>query len=138
VRVLINEDNRMDREILVGLLSPYAKCETAVNGAMGIQLFNNSHTRGKPYDLICMDIRMPNMNGQEALKEIRKIEKEMGIGRKDRVKVIMITVVTDKKNVLEAIYHGGAVRYVVKPIDKDALLKAIRDVGLLKKTIKSE
>jgi len=49
-----------------------------------------------------MDIMMPKMDGQEALKRIREMEKKMGVSSVDEVKVIMTTVMEDPKSVIQA------------------------------------
>ena len=75
---------------------------------------------------------MPNVDGQQALKEIREIEKEMGIKASNKVKVIMTTALKDPKNVMEAFYKGGASSYIVKPIKKQKLLEEVQKLGLIK------
>ncbi|MCP4693586.1 MAG: response regulator, partial [Desulfobacterales bacterium] len=122
MRILIAEDDFVSRRILDTLLSPYGECHTAVDGEEAVQCFRMAHDEGAPYDLVCLDIMMPNVNGQEALKQIREIEKKMGLKSSAEVKVIMVTALDDPKSVVEAYYRGGATSYIVKPIEKDRLL----------------
>jgi len=78
-----------------------------------------------------MDIMMPEMDGQAALKEIRSLEKERGISPVNEAKIIMTTALDDPKNVVEAYYKGGATSYVPKPIDRHMLLHLIKTLGLI-------
>ena len=132
MRVLIVDDNELNREVLVQLLAPHADdCDTAVDGALGLRAFKVGHARSKPYDLICLDIKMPEMNGQVVLQQIRLMEDKLKIPRADRVKVIMVTSMQDKKSVVDAIYRGGADKYIVKPIEAQRLMEAVQDLGLI-------
>ncbi len=131
MRILIVEDDFVSRRILETLLSPYGECHTAVDGEEAVQSFRMAHEEGTPYNLICLDIMMPNVDGQEALKRIRGIEKEMGLKSPEEVRVVMVSALDDPKSVVEAYYRGGATSYIVKPIEKDRLLDEIRAFGLI-------
>jgi two-component system chemotaxis response regulator CheY len=127
MRVLVVEDDFISRKLLTTLLGHYGSCDVAVDGVEAVSAFKMALAEGAPYDLICLDIMMPNMDGQEALKEIRAIEKEKG----GEVKVIMVTALDDPKNVVESLYEGGAASYIVKPIDKKKLIDEVKKLGLL-------
>lgn len=131
MRVLIVEDDFISRRLLQKLLDHYGECEIAVTGDEAIEAFKLGHDSKTPYDLICMDIMMPGMDGQQALQEIRRIEREMGVPDSMRVKVIMTTALDDPKNVVESLYKGGASSYVVKPLEKNELLDEIRRLELI-------
>jgi two-component system chemotaxis response regulator CheY len=131
MRVLIVEDDFTSRKLMQMILSPYGECDIAVNGEECVTAFRQALDDGNPYDLVCLDIMMPIMDGHQALKEIRALEKTRGIGQPDEVKVIMTTALDDPKNVVEAYYKGGATSYIPKPIDKNMLLKLLRNLGLI-------
>jgi two-component system chemotaxis response regulator CheY len=102
-----------------------------VDGEEALDAFKLAWKEQSPYDLIFMDIMMPKVNGHEALRNIRIFETENGINSDNEVKVIMTTVLEDSKNVMTALYKGGAVAYIVKPIDKQKLLGELKDLGLI-------
>ncbi|WP_298432483.1 response regulator [Geobacter sp.] len=130
MKTLIVEDDFISRKIMKELLLPLGETDIAIDGSEAVQAFRLAHEERHPYDLICMDIMMPNMDGHEALTQIREYEKELGIGAADEVKVIMTTALDDPKNVVEAFYRGGATSYLVKPITRQKLMKEIRSHGL--------
>lgn len=130
MRVLIVEDDFISRKLLQKLLGHYGECDIAVNGHEAVDAVKLSIESDSHYDLICMDIMMPGMDGQQALKLIREMEKNSGIQEVDGVKVIMTTALDDPRNVVESLYKGGAATYVVKPIEKAKLLDEIRKLGL--------
>ncbi len=131
MRILIAEDDLVSRRLLEAMLSPYGECHTAVDGKEAVESFKMAYEEKKPYDLVCLDIMMPNIDGQEALKRIRAMEKENGVKGSDEVKVIMTSALDDPKTVVEAYYRGGATAYIVKPVDKHKLLNEIRSLGLI-------
>lgn len=130
MRILIVEDDFGSRKLLQSLLAAYGDCDIAVDGEEAVEAFQLAWKERKPYSLICMDIMMPKINGQEALKRIRDYERRNEIKPADEVKVIMTTVLDDPKNVIDALYKGGASAYIVKPIDKDKLIREIEELGL--------
>lgn len=132
MKVLIAEDDFVSRKILKDTLAEYGECDIVVDGEEAVQAFRLAMSDGEPYELVLMDIMMPNTDGQEALKRIREIEKEAGIKGSSEVPVIMVTALSDPKAVFEAYYRGGATSYIVKPIDKQKLIDEIRKLGLIR------
>ena len=131
MRTLIVEDHPVTSRLLKKILSPYGECDIVNDGNEAVQAFRMAHGEKKQYDLICMDIMMPNKDGHVALMEVRQVEKEMGIEGSDEVKVIMVSDLSNGKSVTKAYYEGGATSYIVKPIDREKLLEEIRDFGLI-------
>ena len=131
MKVLIVEDDFTSRKLLQTILAPYGECDIAVNGKEAVEAFELTMRSGAPYDLVCMDIMMPEMDGQEALKKIRSLERDAGVRGAGEVKVIMTTALDDPKNVVEAYYKGGATSYIPKPIDKQLFVHLLRNLGLV-------
>lgn len=129
MRILIVEDDLLGRIILRKLLGSRGDCDIAVNGKEAVEAFRMAWEEEKPYDLICMDILMPEMDGVEALKAIRESEEARGVFGLKRVKVIMITGKDDSKTVLTS-FREGCEGYVVKPVEKANLEKQIKEMGL--------
>ncbi|MCP3890384.1 MAG: response regulator [Desulfobulbaceae bacterium] len=131
LRILIVEDDFMVRQVIRDIMEEYGSCDIAVNGEEALQAFRIAWRENHPYDLICMDVMMPVMDGNEALESIREVETSMGIIGPEEVKVIMISALDDAKTVVKAYSKGGATSYIVKPIEKDRLVHEMRDIGLL-------
>jgi two-component system chemotaxis response regulator CheY len=68
MKILVVEDDFTSRILLQRYLSSYGDCHIAINGKEAVGAFKDSLKENQPYDLICMDIIMPEMSGQEALK----------------------------------------------------------------------
>jgi two-component system chemotaxis response regulator CheY len=123
---LIVEDDFTTRVLLQRLLTPYGESHIAVNGREAVSAYGMALDGGQPYDLVCLDIMLPEMDGHAALKEIRAME-ELRINHSTHgAKIIMISALGDMKN-MSAAYQHLCDGYLVKPIVKTEL------VGLLDK-----
>lgn len=131
MKCLIVEDDFISRRILRELLGAYFDCEIAVDGEEAVTAFRMAHDAKTPYDLICMDIMMPKMDGREALRLIRQLEKELEVPPNLEVKVVMTTALDDPKTVFDSFYQDGATAYLVKPISKQKLARELRALGLI-------
>ena len=129
MKTLIVEDDFTSRLLLEELLKSYGPFYITVNGKEAVNAFTMAVKAGKPYDLICLDIMMPEMDGLQALKEIRRLELAEGIDVADGVKIIMTTALFDGKKAMGA-FRGACDGYLVKPIDKRKLFDEIERLDL--------
>ena len=119
-RLLLVEDNELNREIAVALLeSTNAEIVTAENGQEAVELFDRSEPAY--YDLILMDIQMPVMNGLEATRMIR------GLNRVDAGSIPIIAMTAnafaeDVQNSLDA----GMNAHISKPMDRNRVCSCIQ------------
>ena len=132
LNILVVEDDFISRKVMTGLLRPFGHCDIAINGEEAIHAFEEALKANQRYDLICLDILMPKINGQEALKRIREIEAENDIHGLDRVKIIMTTALPDRMNIMGA-FRGECEAYIVKPISKTNLIEQLHALELINK-----
>lgn len=131
MKCLIAEDHLMSRRILKELLGPDADCDIAVNGQEAIDSFVLAHNSKCPYDVIFMDIMMPQVDGMEAVRQIRAIEKKMEVPHHLAVKVVMTTALNDPATVIKSFKDCEADSYIVKPISRQKLAKELQDLKLI-------
>ncbi len=129
MKTLIVEDDFTSRILLQGFLSRYGECHIAVNGGEAVDAFRAAGEDGAGYDLICMDILMPEMDGTEALRRIRAIEAASGLPRRD-ARIIMTTGLDNSRSVLES-FRESCDAYLIKPINTGKLLGHLRSFGLV-------
>ena len=119
MRFLAAEDNEINAEILTELLDiEGASCEIAVNGQLAVERFQRS-AQGE-FDAILMDVQMPVMNGHEAARAIRALDREDA----GRIPIIAMTAnafAEDEKAALDA----GMDAHVPKPLNMEQVKKVI-------------
>jgi CheY-like chemotaxis protein len=119
VRVLLVEDNAVNQMVAEAMLERRGfEVVVAVNGREGVELF-----QGGRFDLVLMDIQMPEMDGFEALAAIRAFEE--GTGR--RTPVVALTAHALKED-RERCLAAGMDDYLSKPIEAPRLYEIIRSV----------
>ena len=130
MKTLIVEDDFTSRLLLQEFLASYGSVHIAVNGKEAVDAVRSALQTNKPYDLLLMDIMMPEMDGHEALTQIRKIEVQNQLVDADLVKVIMVTALGDADNVIFA-RQNKVEGYILKPYDLNKLLEELRKLGLI-------
>jgi len=130
MRILIADDDPTSRLLLKEMLSPYGECDIAENGTQAEEAFMLAWHEGRRYDLICLDIMMPEVDGQLVLKGIRSMEESEGVLLGSGVKIIMISALSDKQNILTA-FRELCDAYLVKPINKRKLIDYLKEFGLI-------
>lgn len=128
-RILIVEDDSASRGLMQILLAEYGECGFACNGVEAVEAFTRALDAGEPFDLVCLDIMMPEMDGLEALKQMREVENTHGIEEARRVKVIMTTTASQQDKTMKA-FHYGCNGYLIKPISKEAIVTEMNKLPL--------
>lgn len=133
LRALLVEDDFTSRLLMQTFLARYGECHVAVNGKEAVAAFRKALENGCGYDLICMDIMMPEMDGGEAVRLIRTIEEARGTLPAAGARIIMTTAVNNLKEVALC-FRNLCDAYLVKPIDLARLLDYLRAYGLAAET----
>jgi CheY-like chemotaxis protein len=115
--VLVAEDNDINREILITMLkNSGCRILKAVNGLEAVQV-----SETEPYDIILMDVQMPEMDGIAATRAIRAREAEWGLPRKPILALTANALADDKENCLNA----GMDDYLTKPFMRRQILELL-------------
>jgi two-component system chemotaxis response regulator CheY len=130
MKTLVVEDDFTSSLLLREILKHYGTAHSALNGQEAVDAVRTAIDSGEPYDLICLDIMMPEMDGHEALQQIRALEEAKGIIAIDGAKIIMTTALDDSKNIL-ASFKDQCDIYLTKPVDKAKLLGGLRKLKLI-------
>lgn len=130
MKILLAEDDFVTRKFMVNFLSKYGECDVTVDGMEAVDAFMMALEDDEPYDLICLDIMMPVMDGYQALKAIRNLEKEKNVSGDDAAKVIMTTALNEERNVKMA-FELGCTIYSGKPINQDRFEQALKKLNLV-------
>jgi signal transduction histidine kinase/CheY-like chemotaxis protein len=119
--ILVAEDNEINALLARALLTKLGhRPAIAGNGEMAVDMWTTARAAGAPYDLVLMDVQMPEMDGFEATAAIRARERDTG----RRVRIVAMTAHAmngDRERCLACGMDG----YVSKPIDREDLVKAV-------------
>lgn len=129
MKSLVAEDDLTSRTLLRHFLSQFGECDVVEDGRQAVDAVHNARVERKSYDLVCMDLRMPVMNGHEAIREIRKQEAAAGALRTARI--IVTTAHSDMESITQALL-GKCNSYLVKPIDTRKLHSELLELGLIR------
>lgn len=130
VRCLVVDDDELGRELIAQYMDGIADCEMAENGLKAVDKFRSAFEGGNPYDLIILDLVMPEMDGHTAAKEIRLIEKEWGVSITDGVNIIVLSSLNTPSDVIQAYVSARSAAHLVKPVQPDKLLVILGKLGI--------
>ena len=131
MKTLSVEDGYTSRLLMQELLKGLGPVTVALDGQEAVEAVRVALKDKQPFDLICLDIMMPGLDGQQALRVIREIEAERGFPLNKGAKVIMTTALFDLQSVISA-YQGMCDGYLTKPIHKKQLLDELLRLGLIR------
>lgn len=130
MKILLAEDDFSTRKFMQKCLSKYGDCDVTVDGMEAMEAYRFGLEEEEPYDLVCLDVMMPVLDGYQALKGIRDIEKEKALDETKISKIVMVTALNDKRNVQKA-FDLGCDAFSGKPFDPEKFEATLSELGLL-------
>lgn len=133
LKILVVDDSPLHADILESILENLGirNVTKAINGLDALEHFKEALKNAAPYSLVFLDIVMPGMDGQEALKHIRALEKESGVNGNDKTIIIMTTSLSSPTDMITALLEGDCTDYIVKPVAENILKNVLIKHGLL-------
>ncbi|MCP3872872.1 MAG: response regulator [Desulfobacteraceae bacterium] len=129
MKFLVVDDDFVSRSKMEAIVENLGEYKSAESGKVAITLFQTSLNNNKPFDIITLDIDMPDMNGTKVLLKIREIENSHNIAEENQVKILMVTSHSDKKHLVKCL-ESGCNDYIVKPFDIKTVRKKIENPTL--------
>lgn len=127
---LVVEDETTSQMVLKSILSSFGEVHAASTGREGLERYERMRRDGTPYALVCLDINLPGMSGQDVLRVIREMEERDG-AEIPAAKILMITGMDDKKSVIHA-FRQQCDAYLVKPVQAKELFEQIEGFGFIR------
>ena len=131
MKILVVDDEPVSRKKMEVIMQNFGFCDSARSGEEAINLFVIALASNRPFDVIALDISMPDMDGLGVLLKIREIEKNENVAFENRVKVIMVTSKSDKESVLSSM-NGGCNEYIIKPFNWKIIFNKLIKLKVLK------
>lgn len=127
VKFLVVDDDPACRRLLKQFLAPLGHCNTVVDGREAIAAVRIALEDNEPYNLICLDVMMPGLDGHQTLDSIRRLEQEHGLQGLDGARVIMTTALMESDHCIRA-FREGCESYLTKPLSQEELLKQVHEL----------
>ena len=108
----------------------FGQSKSVEHGKEVIAEFHHAHYINEPFNLIMLDINLPEMDGIRVLSEIRRAEKYLTIPKDDTAKILMVTSYGDKNRIVACI-RAGCDDYIVKPFDNDLIRQKLDKLGII-------
>lgn len=128
MKILIAEDDFVCQLLMKEYLHDLGSVHLAVTGKEAVTAATAALAAGEPYDLICLDIMMPEMDGQQALQEIRAAEVATAPSNGMRSKIVMTTALVERKSIVQA-FESQCDGYLMKPFDRANVLGTLAQIG---------
>lgn len=128
-KILIAEDDLVSRKFLNKIIAKYGECDLVVDGLEAVEAYMMAVREDEPYDLICLDIMMPKVDGVKVLKIIRDLEVQHNVPAEKKAKIIMTTALGETQVVKTALEYGCDA-YASKPIDIGKLIEVMEKLGI--------
>lgn len=129
MKILVVDDEFVSRKKMEKIMMEFGESVPVESGKEAVESFAKALDENKPFNLITLDIEMPDMNGTETLQKVRRIEKELKIQKEDQVKILMVTAHSQKEYVINSV-QSGCNGYIVKPFEKQTIIKKLFDLHL--------
>ncbi|MEN6474118.1 MAG: response regulator [Syntrophaceae bacterium] len=130
MKSLVVEDDATCRTVMQAYLAPFGECRLVDNGRDALAAITEAWELGRPFDLVCLDIIMPEMDGHTVLAGIREREAARGVTPPQGMKVIMTSGAGDMDHIAQA-FEKDCVAYIVKPVLKSTLLETLKELNLI-------
>ncbi len=130
MKALVIDDVKQNCRVMQALLARYGTCDTAATGREGVASFHNAWKKVSPYELIILDIMLPDMDGLKVLEVVRKMEGAMNVAAEQRAHVLIVSSMDPSDHIMKA-RELGFDAWITKPIFHKELVEALRRCGLV-------
>lgn len=130
MKTLIVDDVQIGGRVLATILAKYGQADACMSVREAVAQFQKAWKAKEPYDLVCLDISMPDIDGLKGLKILRLMEDKVDISEAQRAVIVMVSC-NSNAQLMTACHDAGSNDYIVKPYTKNSIINNLRDLGLL-------
>lgn len=129
MKILIVEDEKVSSTKMQVIMNTFGECDAVASGTEALAAFKQGWEIRAPYDLITLDIGLPDINGMDLLLSMREYEEQIAVPLSKKTKIIMVTAQNDKDYVITCL-SAKCSGYIIKPFTKETITKCLRSVYL--------
>jgi two-component system chemotaxis response regulator CheY len=130
MKILVVDDEILNCKLLQSMLKGHGDCSIAMTGDSAVEMFEDSLKKQEYYDLICLDIMMPEKDGHEVLRAMRSLEKKHAVPASKRSRIVMVTALGEQEDKTKAFYENCD-GYLTKPIEQTLLFEMLNKMNLI-------
>lgn len=130
-KILIVDDEAINLDLLSEVMERFGKVTGVSTGLQALGELKEAYDEGQPFDLVCLDLMLPGLDGQQTLQELRRLEEKRGVAPEKQVKVIIVSALADDQNISDAYLKGRCHAYLRKPFNLRQIESKLLELGLL-------
>lgn len=130
MKSLILEDDPVTTKIIANYLINFGMVVTAGSAKEAFEIYNDTAFSSTPFDLICLDLQLPEYDGVEFLKEIRQSEESSGIALPFGVKIVVLTS-SEEPGIASEVQAKGCDAFLSKPLNREKLKSELMRLKLI-------
>ncbi len=130
MRTLVVEPSPVNRAFLLGVMEDQGPCVAAATAGEGLRLFLQALEREEPFDVVFLDVQLPDMNGLQALETMRAEEARLGVPPLKAAKALITSAADDERAAARAYFQGQAISYLTRPLTVGKIFNELERFGL--------
>jgi two-component system chemotaxis response regulator CheY len=130
MNILVVDDEIVSQKKMMKILSGFGTCNGVKTGKAALGAVKTALENWKLYNLITLDVSMPDISGVEVLKAVRKMEGDRGLADDEKSKILMVTSHSDIETVKACV--GKCDGYIIKPFNREVMTDKIKKTGLIR------
>lgn len=129
MKILVVDDDLASRKKMERIMGSFGQCQAVESGNAAMEAFLEALNQGQPFDLVTLDIVMPDKDGIETLLDLRELEQALGAPGHKRATVFMVTSKSEKDSLITCV-QAGCDDYIIKPFDREIVARKLTRFGL--------
>ncbi len=129
MKILVVDDEITSRMKLQKIMGSIGECRSVETGAAALGQFQKALANQTPYDLISLDLGLPDCDGLDILIRMRSLEKELKIPPSNRARILVVTAKSDKETIVSCA-RAKCDGFIGKPFERDVIIKQLARIGM--------
>ena len=125
-RILIVDDEEIGRILMEEIFSKYGPSVSVSSGADALKVYQKGIEKGKPFNVVLLDISLQDVSGVDVLKKIKNID----AGQIDHKSIVVMVTAHSERNLVIDCIKSGCRGYFIKPLKQDAVDKKMAELGI--------